>query len=76
LLEPSSNLSVNKETIRQVLKQDLGLVKKLATWVPRELTQDQKDIRFHIAQVNYNNYNNHPRILRKIIAIDETWVPF
>ncbi len=61
--------------MQRVLKEDLGLVKKLATWVPHTLTQTQKESRKDIAYRNLSAYNNRTLVLNSIIAVDETWVP-
>ena len=70
----ADRLGSNKATIWRILAEDLGLVKKMSTWVPHFLTQYQMDMRFDAAQNNLNRLSCHPNLLHKIIAIDESWV--
>jgi len=66
---------IPKETVRRILKEDLGLIKKLSSWIPHTLTEDQKEMRFNIAQANLSRHRSRPSLLKRIIAIDESWVP-
>lgn len=58
-----------------MLKEDLHLVKKLATWVPHTFTDSQKEAREDIAYSNLTAYTSGLLPLNSMIAIDETWVP-
>ena len=42
-------LNMNRETVRQILKEDLGKKKNSAKMVPRVLTHEQKQRRLHIS---------------------------
>ncbi|CAH2105819.1 unnamed protein product [Euphydryas editha] len=43
-------------------------------WVPRKLTDDQKNVRVDYARVNLRAYKQQPSRLEHTVAIDETWV--
>ncbi|CAH2087381.1 unnamed protein product [Euphydryas editha] len=45
-----------------------------AKWVPRKLTNDQKNVRVDYARVNFRAYKQQPSRLEHTVAIDETWV--
>jgi hypothetical protein len=64
-------------TICQILKEDLGLVKKSARWVPKPLSQVQKEERVRISQ-DFVDAVEHSglSILDHIITMDETLVSY
>ena len=45
----AKELNMNGETVRQIVKEDLGMRKISAKMVPRILTHDQKQCRLHIS---------------------------
>ena len=45
----AEELNMNKETVRQIVKEDLGMRTVSAKMVPRILTRDQKHRRLHIS---------------------------
>jgi hypothetical protein len=45
----AEELSVNRETVRQIVKEDLGMRKFFVKMVPRILIHDQKQRRLQIA---------------------------
>jgi hypothetical protein len=47
--------NMNRETVRQIVKEDLGMRKISATMVPRILTHDQKQRRIHISFLAKNS---------------------
>jgi hypothetical protein len=44
----AEELNMNKETVRQILTEDLGMRKVSAKMVPQILTDDQKQRRLHV----------------------------
>jgi histone-lysine N-methyltransferase SETMAR len=66
IAEESKN---NRETVRQIVKEDLGMRKISAKMVPRILTHDQKQRRLHI----YSDFLRNTEIFHMIITGDETW---
>jgi hypothetical protein len=45
----AEELNINRETVRQIVKEDLAMRKISAKMVPRILTHDQKQRRLHIS---------------------------
>jgi hypothetical protein len=43
-----AELNINRETVRQILTEDLGMKKISAKMVPRILTDDQKQCWLHV----------------------------
>ena len=60
---------MNRETVRQIVKGDLGMRKFSAIMVPRILTHDQKQRRLHISSDLLCN----AEMFDKVITGDETW---
>ena len=60
---------MNRETVRQIAKEDLGMRNISAKMVPRILTHDQKQRRLHISADLLRN----AEIFDRVITGDETW---
>ncbi|XP_015604732.1 histone-lysine N-methyltransferase SETMAR-like [Cephus cinctus] len=60
----------------RVLTEDLGLVNKLAVWVPHSLNTDQKGFRYKTARSHLTWYHRKENILYRFICIEESWVEF
>ena len=67
--EFAKDLSVNQSTVVQHLKQ-IGKVKKLDEWMPRDLTTNQK-YRF---EVSSSLLSNNKSFLNWILMCDEKWI--
>jgi hypothetical protein len=61
-------LNMNRETVRQIVKEDLGIRKISAKMVPRILTHDQKR-RLHISSDLLRN----AEMFDRVITGDVTW---
>lgn len=72
--ELSACLGISSESVRTMLESDLRMKKISAKWIPKELTQEQKDTRVHIAQSLRSRFRKDAGMLERIVAIDETWV--
>lgn len=73
--ELAFRLGVGKDTVRKILNKDMNMKKLLNQWVPHVLTENQKYQRWHDAYDNKCKCINPSWYLRRIIAIDESWVP-
>jgi hypothetical protein len=62
-------LNMNRETVRQVVKEDLGMRKISAKMVPRILTRGEKQRRLHISSGLLRN----AEIFNRATAGDESW---
>jgi len=65
----AEGLNMNRETVRQIAKEDLGMRKISAKMVPRILTHDQKQRRLHILSDLLRN----AEMFDRVITGDETW---
>ena len=52
----------------------MNLTKILTKWIPHELTEDQQQFRIDACNNNLLRYRRHPHLLKRTLAIDETWV--
>jgi hypothetical protein len=59
---------MNRETVRQIVKEDLGMRKFFAKMVPRILTYDQKQRRFHVS----SDLLRKAEMFNRVITGDET----
>ena len=62
-------LNMNRETVRQIVEEDLGMRKISAKMVPWILTHDQKQRRLHISSGLLCN----AEMFDSVITSDETW---
>ena len=65
----AEELNMNRETVRQIVKEDLGTRNFSAKIVPRILTHDQIQRRLHIS---FNLVSNAD-MFHRVITGDETW---
>jgi len=65
----AEELNMNRETVRQIVKEDLGMRKISAKMVPRISTRDQKQRRLHISSDLLRN----AEVFDRVITGDETW---
>lgn len=67
-------LNINKETVRQILHDELNMKKVCAKLVPKNLTQEQKDNRKDICSDIVARLADDPDLLTNVITCDETWI--
>ena len=60
---------MNRETVRQILKEDLGMRKFSEKMMSRILTHDQKQRRLHVSSHLLRN----AAMSERVITGDETW---
>jgi histone-lysine N-methyltransferase SETMAR len=65
----AEELNMNRETVRQIVKEDLGMRKISAKMVPRILRHDQKKHRLHISSDLLCN----AEMFDRVITGNETW---
>jgi len=71
----SSELGINKETIRQMLYGDLLMRKLCAKLVPKVLTVEQKELRRSICEDFLERIQSEGNdCMNSIITADESWV--
>ncbi len=74
LRELAARSGIPRETVRRILKDELNLVKISAKWVPHVLSKEQKETRQYMAYNNILRFKANPDMLKKVIALDESWV--
>jgi len=65
----AEELNMKRETVQQIVKEDLGMRKISAKMVPRILTHDQKQRRLHISSDLLHN----AEMFDRVITDDEMW---
>jgi len=65
----AEELNMNRETVRQIVKEDMGMRKISTKMVPRILTHDQKERRLHISSDLLRNAETFDTVT----SGDETW---
>lgn len=72
----ADELSISKFTIHKILTIDLGMKKLLARWVPKSLSDSEKENRVKIARSFLRLWRpKWDEFLSRIITVDETWIP-
>lgn len=74
LRDIAAHINVSMSSVHRVVKKDLKLSKLSPKFVPKELTQQQKDTRLKLCQDNINLMKTDPDSLSKIVTRDESWV--
>ena len=67
-------LNLTHTTVHQILTNELGMRKICAKMVPKNLSQDQKNIRKERCLDFLNSIENDPHFLERVITGDESWV--
>ena len=72
--EVADEVGISIGPCHQILTEKIQMRSVSAKFVPRLLTEDQKDNRVEISQELLANANGNENFLKKIITGDETWV--
>lgn len=73
----ASIIRISKESIRKILDEDLNMVKMNSRWVPKELTESQKQARVRSCKQNLKLWNGHwTELIERIVTVDETWIKY
>ncbi|KAF6198043.1 hypothetical protein GE061_007789 [Apolygus lucorum] len=73
--EISEELGISFGSVQSIIKTDLGFTKIAARWVPRLLSDEQKNERVRISQLLLQRFQEEGTdFLHKIVTCDETWV--
>ena len=72
--ELANDVGLAHSTVLYILKKRLKMRKIASKWVPHELTEYQKWLRYDAARTHLERYEREGEaFLRRIITIDETW---
>ena len=67
-------LGMNRETVRTILTDNLGMRKVCTKMVPKLLSDDHKEHRVNVCRNILETIDEEPEFLGKVITGDETWV--
>nr|CDJ91197.1 mariner transposase C9 mutant [Haemonchus contortus] len=74
IVELARETGIPATTVGRVVSKELKMVKKMCVWVPHSLTEAQVQNRIDACRNNPLRHRRHPRLLKRTLAIDETWV--
>jgi len=69
----ADELNVNREALRRILTEELGMRKICAKMVPRNLTEQQRDARVSIWAELLEQVEADPELMELVITGDESW---
>jgi len=72
--EVAEEVSISKTVCHEILTENLGMHRIAAKFVPRLLTDDQKQNRVDVSQELLDRANDDDNFLENIITGDEAWV--
>ncbi|GFT88999.1 protein GVQW3 [Trichonephila clavipes] len=72
--ELEDEIRIPKSTVWRILTENLGMTRVCAKFIPKLLSDQQKNLRLEIAQDNLEMINSDENFLKKIITGDKTWV--
>ncbi len=70
----SEELNISKSTLHSIMKKDMTLSKLCPKFVPKVLTQAQKDFRVRLCEMNLELLKENEDLLERIVTGDECWV--
>jgi len=70
----ASQLDLTKDSVWNIITEDLGMHKVCAEMVPRLLNDDQKECCMQVYQDIIEHFQTEPDLLHRVITGDETWI--
>lgn len=74
LKELSARSGLSKTTVVRIVKKKLDLNRINAKFIPKLLTDEQKQMRVHLCEENLRTYTQEKHFLAKVVTGDESWV--
>lgn len=71
--QPEDDLGIPKSTVWRIFSENLGLTHVCAKFIPKLLSEQQKNLRLEIAQNNLEIIKSDENLLKKVIIGDESW---
>ena len=68
----ADEVNVNREAVRKILTEELGMTKIGAKMVPRNLTQQQRDARVNVCAELLKQVEADPQLMERVITGDES----
>lgn len=72
--EIAEECEISTGSCDEILREDLNMHRVSAKFVPRLLTEDQKDQRLAISSDLFDRATNDPQFMRLVITGDESWI--
>jgi len=69
----ADKVNVNREAVRWILTEELGMRKICVKMVPRNLTQQQRDARVRVCAELLEQVEADPEFMERVITGDESW---
>jgi hypothetical protein len=69
----ADKVNIGKDTVREIVVEDMRKQKISLRFVPHSLTPEQKDRRFAACRDLITTADSDPDFFRKIVTGDETW---
>jgi len=69
----ADEVNVNREAVRQILTEELGMRKICAEMMPRNLTEQQRDMQVSICAELLEQVEADQELLEGVITGDECW---
>ena len=71
----ASVVGISQERVHSILKDDMGMRKLSAHWIPRLLPIDQQHTKQKMSHAILNHFVTDPdKFLLRFVTVDETWV--
>jgi len=69
----ADEVNVNREAVHRILTEELGMRKICAKMVPRNLTQQQRDVRVSVSAELLEQVEADPDLMERVITGDKSW---
>jgi len=69
----ADEVNLNREAVRRILTEELGMRKVCAKMVPRYLTEQQRDARVSVCAELLEQVEADPALMERVITGDESW---
>jgi len=70
----AEEVSLERESVRRILREELNMRKVCAKMVPKVLSEEQKESRKELCLDLLQRIENEPDLMNSIIKCDETWL--
>jgi AraC-like DNA-binding protein len=72
--EIADEVGISIGSVHSILTEDLHMCRVVANFVPKLLSQEQRQLRLKVARDMLECANRDPEFLKTVITGDETWV--
>lgn len=72
--EMADELNLSFYAVQSILTEDLNMRRVSAKFIPKLLSDEQKEHRLQVSQELLNLAENDPDLLNRVITGDESWV--